>query len=68
MGPRAGLDRCGKSRSHPDAIPGPSSPKPVAIPTTLPGPLIRRGAVNTLFKLCRLRLVGMLIIEFHTES
>jgi len=32
VGPRAGLDRCGKSR------PGPSSPWPVAIPTTLPGP------------------------------
>ena len=28
----AGLDRCGKSRPHRDSIPGPSSPKPVAIP------------------------------------
>ena len=37
MGPRAGLDRCGKSRPHRDSIPGPSSPQPVAIPTTLPG-------------------------------
>ena len=26
VGPRAGLDRCGKSRSHRDSIPGPSSP------------------------------------------
>jgi hypothetical protein len=26
MGPRAGLDRCGKSRHHRDSIPGPSSP------------------------------------------
>ena len=26
MGPRAGLDRCGKSRPHQDSIPGPSSP------------------------------------------
>ena len=25
-GPRAGLDRCGKSRPHRDSIPGPSSP------------------------------------------
>jgi hypothetical protein len=25
-GPRAGLDGCGKSRSHQDSIPGPSSP------------------------------------------
>ena len=26
VGPRAGLDRCGKSRFHRDSIPGPSSP------------------------------------------
>jgi len=26
VGPRAGLDRCGKSRPHWDSIPGPSSP------------------------------------------
>ena len=26
MGPRAGLDGCGKSRPHRDSIPGPSSP------------------------------------------
>jgi hypothetical protein len=38
VGPRAGLDRCGKSLPHRDSIPGPSSPKPVAIPTELPGP------------------------------
>ena len=36
MGPRFGLDRCGKSRSHRDSIPRLSSPKPVAIPTELP--------------------------------
>ena len=34
--PRAILDRCGKSRTHRDSIPGPSSPQPVAIPTELP--------------------------------
>ena len=38
VGPRAGLDRCGKSRHHRDSIRGPSSPWPVAIPTELPGP------------------------------
>ena len=38
VGPRAGLDRCGKSHPHRDSIPGPSSPQPVAIPTTLSGP------------------------------
>ena len=37
-GPRAGLDRYGKSRLHRDSIPGPSSPYPVAIRTTLPCP------------------------------
>ena len=37
MGPRAGLDRCEKSRPNRDSIPGPSSPKPAAIPTELPG-------------------------------
>ena len=26
VSPRAGLDRCGKSRPHRDSIPGPSSP------------------------------------------
>ena len=26
VGPRAGVDRCGKSRPHRDSIPGPSSP------------------------------------------
>jgi hypothetical protein len=38
MGPRAGLDRCGKSDPQRDSIPGPSRPYPVAIPTMLPGP------------------------------
>jgi hypothetical protein len=40
VGPRAGLDRCGKSRSHRDSIPGSSSPYLVAISTELPGPLV----------------------------
>jgi hypothetical protein len=35
VGPRAGLDRYGKSHPHRDSIPGPSSPQPVVIPTTL---------------------------------
>jgi hypothetical protein len=38
VGPRAGLDRCGKSRPYRDSISGPSSPYSVAIPTDLPGP------------------------------
>jgi hypothetical protein len=34
VGLRAGLDSCGKFRSHRDSIPGPSSPQAVAIPTS----------------------------------
>jgi hypothetical protein len=36
----AGLDGCGKSRRHRVSIPGPSSPKRVAIPTELSQPLV----------------------------
>ena len=35
LGPRASLNGCGKSHPHRDSIPGPSSPKRVAIPTAL---------------------------------
>jgi hypothetical protein len=38
VGPRAGLDRCGKSRSYRGSISGPANTYPVAIPTELPGP------------------------------
>ena len=40
VGPRAGLDRIGKSRPHRDSIPGPSSPWPVVIPTELSRPTV----------------------------
>ena len=46
MGPRAGLDRCGKSRPHRDSIPRPSTPYPVAIPTELPAHSDVRGFVS----------------------
>jgi hypothetical protein len=46
VGPRAGLDRCGKSRPHRDSIPGPSSPLSIAIPTELTGPLILNSNVQ----------------------
>ena len=36
MGPRTGLDGCGKSRPHRDSNPGPPRPQPVAIPAELP--------------------------------
>jgi hypothetical protein len=38
VGPRTGVDRWGKSRTPWDSNPGPSSPQPVAVPTTLPSP------------------------------
>ena len=38
MGPRAGLDRCRKSRPYRDSIPGPSNLSSVVILTELPGP------------------------------
>ena len=37
MGPRAGLDKCGKSHTHRDSSPGPSSSSPLAVPIELPG-------------------------------
>jgi hypothetical protein len=43
VGPRAGLDGCGKSCLDRDSIPEPSSPWQVAIRTELPGP---RVAIN----------------------
>jgi hypothetical protein len=33
LGPKAGLDRCRKSRLHRESICGPTSPWPVALPT-----------------------------------
>jgi hypothetical protein len=38
VSPRAGLGRCGKSCSHRESIPGPSSPQRIAIPTELSRP------------------------------
>ena len=38
MGPKTGLDGCGKSRPHQDSITEPSSPQLVAIPTELSRP------------------------------
>ena len=38
MGPRAGLDRCGKSRPHRDSIPERPARSSVAISTELPCP------------------------------
>jgi len=44
--PRVGLDRRGKSRLHRDSIPGPSSPYPVAMQTTIPDPHLRYQTHN----------------------
>jgi hypothetical protein len=48
VGPRAGLDGCGKSHSHPDLIPGPSSPQRDVIPTDLYRPMILTGMYGNL--------------------
>jgi hypothetical protein len=40
VGPRDGLNRCGRSRPYRSSISRPSSPWPVAIPTELPCPRI----------------------------
>jgi hypothetical protein len=40
VGPRAGLEGCGKPRPHRDSITGPSSLKRVAIPNELSRPKI----------------------------
>ena len=40
MGPRAGLDGCGKSLPHQDLIPIPSGPEQVAILTTVSQPTL----------------------------
>jgi hypothetical protein len=47
VGPRAGLDGCGKSRPNRDSIPGPSVPERVAIPTELSRPNVRRCTPKT---------------------
>ena len=39
VGPKAGLDGCGKSRPHRDSNPGPFGPQRVAIPTELSLPV-----------------------------
>ena len=49
VGPRAGLDGR-KISPHRDSIPGPSSPKSVAIPTELPGPLTKLNTQQNLGK------------------
>ena len=40
VGPRAGLDRCGKSRFHRNTFPGPTSPYQVAVNEWVPGAFV----------------------------
>jgi len=40
VGPRFGLNRCGKSHPHRYSSPGPSSLWTVALPNTILGPLV----------------------------
>ena len=49
VGPRADLDRCGKSRPYRDSNPGPSSPYRISIPTELPGPRCSGSQRNFIF-------------------
>ena len=49
MGPRAGLDRCGKSRPYWDSIPDRPARSSVAIPTELPGPLTRVRLIKYIY-------------------
>ena len=56
VGPRAGLDGCGMSRTHRDSIPGPPSSQRVAIPTGLTPPTtinIYWGFIKVAFFLVR---------------
>jgi len=52
VGPRASLDRCGKSHPPPGSDPWTASPYPVSILTTLPGPLIGNVAYVNPFRKC----------------
>jgi hypothetical protein len=58
VGPRVGLDGCGKSRPRRDLIPGPNRPKRVAIPTELsrstPLPLRFRSIARSATECCPL--------------
>jgi hypothetical protein len=50
VGPRAGLDGCGKSRPHRDSIPGPSrypGPHPVIEEALIPEALANAGRPQT---------------------
>ena len=55
VGPTAGLDGCGKSRSHRNSIPGPSSTWRVAIPTELSKPQINL-TVHSLFNCANINI------------
>ena len=59
VGPRAGLDGCGKPHLHWDSIPGPFSPYPVAILKQLSLPTfnqvyseVRRFSRNAAYFIC----------------
>jgi hypothetical protein len=84
MGPRAGLDGCGKYRLQRDSIPGPSIPQRVAIPTVLfqPTPdapyvfIIQSNYMGQIFHYERLlgnnfcfpRILSHGIIQFYQQN
>ena len=68
VGPRASLDRYGKSHPPPGFDPGPSSPQPVAIPTKLPGPWrYREHTVFMAGSIIHLRCTGNVTFWFLTQ-
>ena len=65
MSPRAGLDRCGKSRPNQDSIPGPSSPQPVPILTELPALRFFHDVSLNSKRTCMFRLQSLKVLNLH---
>ena len=68
VSPRARLDRCGKSRRYRDSISGPSSPQPVPIPTTLPGPQHAVYKIITMLYSSLVFFVQLLKIQMYSRE
>ena len=66
MGPRAGLDGCGKSRPNRNSIPGPSAPERVTKPTELSRPS-KNCAGRTKFGFVRVEFL-VFILKKRTVS
>jgi len=60
VGPGAGLDESRKCRPHRNSIPGPSSPKRVAIPVELSRPTTTTAAATT--------TISIIIIIYNNKT